>query len=148
MCRLCSYLVSFPDPLAVTYHHLWVNNLYNLCAFLKILQSLQCEFSQHLPPLKVDVITCFSFQTFQFQCDMDVCPYCRVKFNNEKKEHLKIHKTLKHKVLPVQFQSVSLANSAVPLIQDFFRPLDSSTKLWNRFRNIILNVALVWKYGA
>ena len=62
-------------------------------------------------------------------CDMEVCPYCKVKIKNQKKEHLKIHKTLKHKVLPVQFQTVSLANSALPLIQDFFRPLDSSTKL-------------------
>ena len=40
---------------------------------------------------------------------MDLCPYCRVKIDNfQKKEHLRIHKTLKHKELPVQFQSASL----------------------------------------
>ena len=61
---------------------------------------------------------------------MELCPYCNVRINKEKKEHLQIHKTLKHKVLPVRFQSTSLATSAIPLIQDFFRPWDSSTKLW------------------
>ena len=61
---------------------------------------------------------------------MELCSYCNVRINKEKKEHLQIHKTLKHKVLPVRFQSTSLATSAIPLIQDFFRPWDSSTKLW------------------
>ena len=102
---------------------------------LKELEARQCtDIEEARPTLVVswtpDIISIVCLSVCQwFDITMELCPYCNVRIDKEKKEHLQIHKTLKHKVLPVRFQSTSLATSAIPLIQDFFRPWDSSTKL-------------------
>ena len=60
-------------------------------------------------------------------CD-NSCPYCRVKLSRleDKEEHLKIHKILMHKKLPVRFESASLAKSSLPIIVHAFEQWISS----------------------
>ena len=103
---------------------------------LKELEARQCIDREETRPTLVvswtpDIISIVYLSVCQwFDITMELCPYCNIRISKDEKEHLQIHKTLKHKVLPVRFQSTSLATSAIPLIQDFFRPWDSSTKLW------------------
>ena len=52
-----------------------------------------------------------------------LCLYCMsdlTQFSNKVK-HLKIHKTLKHQMLPVSYDRVTFANSSLPIIDKFFR---------------------------
>ena len=48
------------------------------------------------------------------------CPYCRADMSlmekDAKEEHLVVHKTLAHKVLPISFKEESLAHSTLPFI--------------------------------
>ena len=48
------------------------------------------------------------------------CPFCRVDMRlmekEDKEEHLVVHKTLAHKVLPVSFKEDTLAHSTLPFI--------------------------------
>ena len=48
------------------------------------------------------------------------CPYCRADMSlmekDAQEEHLVVHKTLAHKVLPISFKEDSLAHSTLPFI--------------------------------
>ena len=48
------------------------------------------------------------------------CPFCRADMSlmekEDKEEHLVVHKTLAHKVLPMVFKEESLAHSTLPFI--------------------------------
>ena len=49
-----------------------------------------------------------------------LCPFCHCNMKlmeeKDKVEHLSVHKTLAHKVLPITFKDESLAHSTLPFV--------------------------------